>query len=181
MTEAKAIKLCIQRRDTAGFEYLVKHYRCQAYTHAYGFMGNPEDAADACQDAFKKAFVSITRLDQLDRFYPWFYRILKNHCLNLLSRKKTASTHQEMLANQTLLNTATTPRGEVERRESSDRVEETLATLKEEFREILVLKYYSEFNYAQIADTLQIPRGTVMSRLYHARTAFKNALEQLNS
>jgi len=177
MNEVKAIKLCIQHRNTAGFEFLVKNYRSQAFAHAFGFMGNREDAADACQDAFKKAFVSIVQLDQLDRFYPWFYCILRNHCFNLLSRKKTAATHSDLLENQARQNTSSTPRKELEHKEENDRVQSTLASLKEDFREILVLKYFSDFNYQQISETLQIPRGTVMSRLYHARTAFKNQLE----
>lgn len=180
MNEAQAINLCIQHRNTAGFEFLVKNYRSQAFAHAYGFMGNREDAADACQDAFKKAFVSITRLDQLDRFYPWFYCILRNHCFNLLRRKKTAATSYDMLEKQTQQKDSTTPRHEIENSEDRLLVQEALASLKEEFREVLVLKYFSAFNYEQISETLQIPRGTVMSRLYHARTAFKNKLERLN-
>lgn len=180
MNETKAIALCIQHRNTAGFEFLVKNFRSQAYAHAFGFMGNREDAADACQDAFNKAFVSITQLDHLDRFYPWFYCILRNHCFNLLSRKKTAVKNYEMLKGQALQPSSSTPRKELEHREENDRVQEVLTSLKEEFREILVLKYFSDFNYDQISETLKIPRGTVMSRLYHARTAFKNKLEKSN-
>ncbi len=180
MNEAKAINLCIQHRDTGGFEFLVKNYRKQAYVHAYGFMGNREDAADACQGAFKKAFVSITQLNRLDRFYPWFYCILRNHCFNQLSRKKTVAANYGLLETQASQNTSSTPRNDLQHQEDSNLVQAALALIKEDFREILVLKYYSEFNYAQISETLQIPRGTVMSRLYHARTAFKNQLELLN-
>jgi DNA-directed RNA polymerase specialized sigma24 family protein len=62
MNETKAIDLCIQHRNTVGFEFLVENYRSQAYAHAFGFMGNWEDAADACQDAFRNYFVSINLL-----------------------------------------------------------------------------------------------------------------------
>ncbi len=180
MNEAKAIQLCIKRRHAVGFEFLVKCYRKQAFCHAYGIMGNREDAADACQDSFKKAFVSIPKLERLDRFYPWFYSILRNHCFNLLSRKKTVETHRDILETENAQRHSPTPRGELEHSEAIASIQAALATLKPDFREILVLKYYSEFNYHQISDTLQIPCGTVMSRLYHARTAFKNAVESLN-
>ncbi len=180
MNETKAIDLCIQHRNTAGFEFLVENYRSQAYAHAFGFMGNREDAADACQDAFRKAFVSITQLDHLDRFYPWFYCILKNHCFNLLSRKKTVAASSNLLETQVDNASNVTPRKALENKEEHDQLQDTLTSLKEEFREILILKYFSDFNYDQISETLQIPRGTVMSRLYHARTAFKNKLDKIH-
>jgi RNA polymerase sigma-70 factor (ECF subfamily) len=89
MNEKRAIELCVHRQDPLGFEFLVKKYRKEALYHAVSMMGNYEDAADACQESFSRAFSAIPRLQQLDFFYPWYYRILRNCCLNMLSRKKT--------------------------------------------------------------------------------------------
>ncbi|MCP5106940.1 MAG: hypothetical protein GY950_26385, partial [bacterium] len=87
MNEKRAIELCLCHHDPLGFEYLAKKYRKEALYHAVSIVGNYEDAADACQESFSRAFAAIPRLQQLDRFYPWFYRILRNCCFNMLSRR----------------------------------------------------------------------------------------------
>ena len=132
-------------------------------------LGNREDAADACQESFTSAFVAIRRLTQLTQFYPWFYRILRNCCLNFISRRKTAAGYRP--------EEAAAPAGPLEILESSDEKEhvwEVLRRLKPEFREILILKYVDSCSYANLAERLDIPRGTVMSRLYHARKSFRD-------
>ena len=89
MNEAQAIRLCLKHRDPAGFEFLVNKYRREAFFHAFALMGNREDAADACQESFRRAFTAIPGLASLDQFYPWFYSILRNCCLNMLGRRRT--------------------------------------------------------------------------------------------
>ncbi|MDE2740155.1 MAG: RNA polymerase sigma factor [Gemmatimonadota bacterium] len=173
MDEQTAIRLCLDQRDVRGFEFLFEKFRREAYVHAIALLGNREEAADACQDAFGKAFVAIRRLASLDAFYPWFYRILRNHCLNRIARRQTAAQYEERLAAET----ATThpvekPDFLLEAHEEQVQVWDALRRIKAEFREILVMKYIEGLNYDGIAQRLQIPRGTVMSRLYHARKAF---------
>ena len=63
MNEARAIKLCVKHRDPVGFEYLVRRYQRQAYSHAAVLLGNRDAAADACQESFARAFASLSRLD----------------------------------------------------------------------------------------------------------------------
>ena len=89
MDEAHAIQLCLKHQDPTGFEYLVKKYRREAFFHARTLLGDQDDAADACQESFTRAFIAIPRLNRLDAFYPWFYRILRNCCLNMIRKKKT--------------------------------------------------------------------------------------------
>ncbi len=72
MNEAQAIRLCLRHRDPVGFEFLVKNYRREAFFHAFALMGNQEDAADVCQESFRRAFTAIPKLVGLDQFYPWF-------------------------------------------------------------------------------------------------------------
>lgn len=62
MTEEKAIRLCLEDKDPLGFEFLVNQYKREAYFHAYALLKNEADAADACQDAFTKAFAAIPNL-----------------------------------------------------------------------------------------------------------------------
>lgn len=178
MTESNAIKLCLKHRDPAGFEFLVRQFRREAFYHAHALLGNEDDAADACQDAFSRAFAAMPRLKNLDHFYPWFYRILRNRCLNLLDRQRTRDryAHDQKEEAETTDKSdpqSANPRMELEATEERERVWAKLSELKPKHREILTLKYIHEFRYDQIAETLDIPRGTVMSRLYEARAAFR--------
>ena len=175
MNESYAIKLCLKHRDPAGFEFLVKKYRREAYFHARTILGNTEDAADACQESFTKAFIAIPKLTQLDAFYPWFYRILRNCCLNMIRKKKSADKyHTEERHHMRLADNKANPSATLEKKEDQRFIREILKQLSPEFREILVMKYLQDLCYAEISEYLGIPRGTVMSRLYYARKAFRD-------
>ena len=178
MTEQKAISLCLKHRDPAGFEFLVRRFQREAFYHAYALMANEADAADACQDAFASAFAAMPRLDALDRFYPWFYRILRNRCLNMLAREQTRNRYAASQSKESGSIVPSTPQSDIENREERERVWQQLRHLKPKHREILTLKYIHEFSYDEIAETLGIPRGTVMSRLYEARSAFRKRFER---
>jgi RNA polymerase sigma-70 factor (ECF subfamily) len=183
MNDARAIRLCLKFRDPSGFDFLVRKYRREAYGHALALLGNAEDAAEACQESFASAFGSMPRLDELTEFYPWFYRILRNRCLNMLSRRKTARDYAR--AEQGRLSDARLAEDSAEAAASSAQeraaVWRTLGQLKTDYREILALKYLKGYDYDTLAAVLRIPRGTVMSRLYHARKAFQAAYDSERS
>ena len=167
MNESTAIALC-RDRDPRGFEFLVKQYRREAYYHAVGFLGNSSEAEDACQESFARAYASIPRLKSLVAFYPWFYQILRNGCLNRIRARRQ---HEEVTDVEDAKND---PQLVVEGDDNKRDVWSALEQLKPEFREILILKHIHESSYADISELLDIPRGTVMSRLYHARRAFQH-------
>lgn len=177
MDEPRAIQLCLRHRDPIGFEFLVKKYRREAYFHASAILGNQEDALDACQDAFARAFAAIPRLESLTEFYPWFYRILRNRCLNLLARRHTSDRYRQAHApaDDAPPSADEEPRRALEREEERQRVRVALERLRPDHREILTLKYLQDCSYERISRLLGIPRGTVMSRLYHARLALRAA------
>ena len=174
MDEAKAIKLCIAHRDPAGFEFLVNRFRKEALFHAVTFLENYEDAADACQESFHKAFIAMKSVKKMDRFYPWFYVILKNHCLNLIRKKEKHAQGRAEIYRSGVRSPDTEPGRFLEREEETQKIWSIVRGLKTEYREILMMKYAMRKNYNEMAITLGIPRGTVMSRLYHARRAFKD-------
>jgi len=181
MNEEAAIRLCLKHHDPIGFEFLVKKYRREALYHARIFMKDQEDAADACQESFTKAFMAMPRMSQLDNFYPWFYRILKNCCLNMISRQNTVRKYQT-LKKQVKDNGVIyeNPHNLLEKTEEKKQVWQAIDALSVDFREILVMKYIQGLCYEEIANILAIPRGTVMSRLYHARIKFKAEFENIN-
>lgn len=177
MDETKAIELCLKHKDPTGFEQLVRMFRREAYMHAFGMLGNQDDAADACQDAFAKAFSAMPRVQSLNRFYPWFYSILRNYCLNLIARRKTAENFRKQEEEHAHVEAASPATIAIES-EEQHLVWEALWRLQPAHREILVLKYINGKRYDEIAELLNIPRGTVMSRLFHARIAFRDAWER---
>lgn len=180
MDEQAAIQLCLTYQDPAGFEYLVRKYRREAFFHAISFLGNQDDAADACQESFIRAYRAMPRMKELDAFYPWFYRILRNYCFNTLQRKKTALKYQkEQKAHPDKDRDDAHPGTIYEQEEEKQLVLQTLDKLNPEFKEILTLKYLNEYSYEEITKTLEIPRGTVMSRLYYARKAFQKEYVKL--
>lgn len=180
MDEQRAIQLCLKHRDPAGFEFLVQKYRREAFFHAFSFLGNQEDARDVCQDSFASAFAAIPRLEALTEFYPWFYRILRNRCLNFIARRQTsrryAASHAMGFESGDERETPGPP-AVLEREEAQQQLRAALAALPPHQREILTLKYLQDRSYADIARLLGIPRGTVMSRLYHARVALRDACD----
>ena len=174
MNEAQAIRLCLKHRDPAGFEFLVNKYRREAFFHAFALMGNREDAADACQESFRRAFTAIPGLASLDQFYPWFYSILRNCCLNMLGRRRTIMNYaRENRSSGPGTGTSADPASILAKKEEAAAVHRALDSLNPEAREILSLKYIQGNSYDEITRLLDIPRGTVMSRLFHARKAFR--------
>jgi RNA polymerase sigma-70 factor (ECF subfamily) len=159
MDDRAIIERCLTGEKDA-FRFLVERYQSQAAGHALAILGSREDALDATQDAFIDAFRSLGKFDRTRRFYPWFYVLLRNRCYKMIAkRRETESIEEaEILA----------PRGGVSGEERIA-LERALGSLSREDREIVTLKYLDGFSYDEIAELLEIPRGTVMSRLFYAR------------
>ncbi len=178
MKETQAINLCIEYRDPTGFEFLVKKYRKISFYAAFSILQNKEDAYDACQDAFEKAFKRILSLNYLDQFYPWFYVILKNTCLNMIARQKVKQAHVNTITFLNGLKNETSADNLILENQEQQRVVQVLSKIKSEFKEILILKFFEEKSYQEIATILKIKKGTVMSRLYYAKKAFAKVFEE---
>lgn len=159
MDDATAIEKC-QNGEKDAFRFLVESYQKQAARHAVAILGSCEDAPDAVQEAFIDAYQSLGDFDKTRRFYPWFYVLLRNRCLKMTARRKRTENLEEteILAPQPGVS-----------REERLTLEAALLALGKEDREIIALKYLDGLSYQEIADFLKIPRGTVMSRLFHAR------------
>jgi RNA polymerase sigma-70 factor (ECF subfamily) len=159
MDDTMAIEKCLQGEKDA-FRFLVERYQSQAAAHAVAIFGNKDDALDAVQEAFVDAYQALKNFDRSRRFYPWFYVLLRNRCFKLMakSRKTESIEETEILAPQ-----ADLPY------EERLALERALLALSAEDREIIILKYLDGLSYDEIAENLDIPKGTVMSRLFYAR------------
>jgi RNA polymerase sigma-70 factor (ECF subfamily) len=168
--------------DKRAFEEIVRHFKQEAYLVAYGFLGNREDARDLSQDAFVRAYQARDRFDADKPFYPWFYRILKNLCLNYMKRRgrKHESLYQEdQPARERFRADTPTPLESLEASERRYLLKVAMARLSVEHREVILLKNFKGCSYAEIAELLEIPVGTVMSRLYYARKMLKDIVLEL--
>ena len=170
-----------QNGDRQAFGYLVKKYMQRAYYIALGFIGSHESAHDLSQEAFVRAFKAIKRFDPDKRFFTWYYQILRNLCLNFNRDKaRHARPFSEMNEHEIQrIPDAVDSSHLFERNETQKLVWEALNTIKPRDREIIVLKDLQDFSYKEIAEMLEIPIGTVMSRLYYARAALKSRLERM--
>jgi len=164
------------------YESLVRHYMTDAYMVAYGFVGNREDARDLSQDAFIKAYQARERFDEDRPFYPWLYRIIKNHCLNFLKRAGRFSSslyYEDNPAQERYSSDDASPLEDLELNERKRMLRAAVDMLSEDHREIIMLKNFKGLAYQEISEVLEIPMGTVMSRLYYARNSLKEVIERL--
>jgi RNA polymerase sigma-70 factor (ECF subfamily) len=168
MDDSTAIRNC-QSGNLEAFRHLVERYQGQAIGHAIAILGNREDALDAIQDAFLDAFRVLRKFDVECRFYPWFYVILRNRCFKLAAGRK-----RESLGNseQTEILAATPSL----RPEETLLLEQMMLELKPEDRELITLKHLDGLSYDELAERLDVPLGTIMSRLYHARKKLRDKL-----
>ncbi|MEW5814308.1 MAG: RNA polymerase sigma factor [Spirochaetota bacterium] len=156
------------------FSTLVKSYSKRVYYAAFIFLHNVEDASDIVQEVFLRAYKHLEAFDCSRPLYPWLYRITKNLCLN---RLKSRGRSQASLP-ENLVSSGSTPESELFREEEAEKIRRALSRLSENQREIISLKHFENCSYAEIAEILSIPAGTVMSRLYNARLKLKEELVQ---
>lgn len=169
----------VKNGDSHAFQKLVDRLMKPAYFHALALLRNHDDAIEISQETFIKVWKTRKRIDPDRPLYPWFYTILKNLCLNLnrdQSRKKETAISN--LKYWTEPEGENNPSSEMVRKEENRLIEETLSKLDINDREIIVMKDLEGYSYKEIAELLDIPAGTVMSRLYTARKRFKNQMEE---
>ena len=166
MDDAEAIKRC-QQGDREAFRHLVETYQKRAVAHAVAILFDRDDAEDAVQEAFIDAFRAIGTFDTSRTFYEWFYVLLRNRCYKMTAKRRPAENIDDvqLLAAES---------GAVD--DTRLVIEKALHSLTREEREIVSLKYFSGLSYDELATHLQIPRGTVMSRLFYARQRLQGKL-----
>lgn len=163
----------MQRGDAEAFGRLVQRYMQRAHRVAVSLVGM-DDAMDLSQDAFVRAFRAADRIDPARPFFPWYYQILRRLCLNHLRDHKS---RRDKLHGMTpwLVGAAASreadrsPEARLQRQEERHRLHDAIESLSAKEREVFMLREYEEASYAEIAELVDIPIGTVMSRLYAAR------------
>jgi len=170
------------------FRLLVERYQRKVYMIAFGVVRNPDAALDVVQDVFVKVHRNLHRFKGDSSFYTWLYRITLNLCIDRKRRAARAKEvdyddaigHQEgFTSGPTLASVGIeSPGRAAQRKELVEHMDVALNTLSEEHRAILLMREVDGMSYEEIAESLEIPKGTVMSRLYHARKNFQKSLSR---
>ena len=161
--------------DLDAFEHLVRAHQDRIYNLAYRITGNHEDAADAAQDAFVRAYQALPRFRGEASFSTWVYRIATNAALDLVRRRPQVPP-VELPADQA---SSDDPAAEAHRREVNRRVHAAVGRLPDEYRAVVVLRDLQGLAYDEIANVLHVPIGTVRSRLSRGREALRALLTDL--
>lgn len=181
MTDEKAVICAARAGDRAAFGALVNAYQRRAYAACYSMVGNREDALELAQESFVRAFRAMPHFDPAMPFYPWFYRILHNICLNHLRKRKRrgeSSLDAMMGSGFDMPAQGDGPASAAALGDVQERIHRAMAKIPPEQAEILRLRHLLELSYAEIAQWLKIPMGTVMSRLHAARQRLRHELEK---
>ena len=158
----------IKKGDMEAYEKLVKKYMKKAYNVALYYTKNPTDAWDISQQGFVNAWKGIKRFDTKSPFFPWLYAIIKNEALTRFKKEKKEEEKRESILP---LKSITSPEENLEKQEKTKKLNKALSKLDKEKKEIIYLRHYAEMSYREISEALDLPEGTIMSRLYYARKA----------
>ncbi|HEX2226135.1 MAG TPA: sigma-70 family RNA polymerase sigma factor [Candidatus Binatia bacterium] len=167
----------LQRGETEAFAILVERHQKNIFNLLYRMLGDYDDAAEVSQEAFLSAYRSIKSFRGDASFSTWLYRIAVNHANT--RRKTVALLHHRAARIESLETTtdgASDPADALERKEMRERVQAALNGLDAEDATIILLRDLQDVPYEAVADILDVPIGTVKSRLHRARRALKARL-----
>jgi RNA polymerase sigma-70 factor, ECF subfamily len=171
------------RGDKQAFGRLVDLHKRAVFGLCVRLLRDAEEARDAAQESFARAFGALGSYDAAQPFAPWLFRIARNHCLDVLRRRLPEARRldlddasEEGAARD--LADPDAPRGDdaIERRELAGALERAVASLPTNYREVVHLFHVEHLSYKEIAATLDVPIGTVMTWLHRARARLKDAL-----
>jgi RNA polymerase sigma-70 factor (ECF subfamily) len=175
-TEADWV-VAAQAGDRGAFAQLVDLYQRPVYSLAYRMLGNPADAEDAAQETFLKAYRSLSAFDRARPFSTWLLSIAAHHCIDRLRRKRMREVSLDALPPWRWLPAETVdPEHAAERADHASRIEALLDTLPPDYRVVVVLRYWHDLGYSEIADVLGDTESAVKSRLHRARRLLADAL-----
>lgn len=176
----------VKKGDHEAFEEVVTFYQNKVYQICYRMLGNAQEAEDIAQEAFIRAFVNIDSYDEEKKFSTWLYRIATNLTIDRLRKKKPdyyldaevkgtegLTMYSQLAAEQAL------PEEEVESLELQSYIQKEIMALPPKYRSVIALRYLDEMPLSEISDILNIPIGTVKTRIHRGREALRKRLRHV--
>ncbi|HLV33595.1 MAG TPA: sigma-70 family RNA polymerase sigma factor [Spirillospora sp.] len=161
------------------FAELVNTYQNAVYNLCYRMLGERTEAEDATQEAFLRAYLNIDRYDPARSFKTWVLSIASNHCIDRLRKRRLTwlSLDEPLPPNIHLSSDEPEPEQAAVHNERSQAIQTLLSTLSSEYRAAVVLRYWYDYSYAEIADILDTTESAIKSRLFRARQSLADRLE----
>lgn len=184
----KELVALAQRGDADAFRELFDRYHRRVFAVAFGVVKNKQDALDIVQEAFIKVHKHIRNFQGTASFYTWLYRIAMNLSIDHVRKAKKGRDldyddkvrrdDENVAGDGAILPSMldANPRKTVLRRELADAIQEALDSLSPDHRAVILLREVEGLSYEEMARVLEVPKGTIMSRLFHARRNMQSAL-----
>jgi RNA polymerase sigma-70 factor, ECF subfamily len=175
----------LQAGDQTAFRVLFDRYNRRVFAVAFGVVKNPQDALDVVQEAFIKVHKHIGGFQGSSSFYTWLYRIAMNLAIDHVRRSRKIVEFDDSVKREDAAGDGTllprmvheNPSKTAIQKELSQRIEAALSELPEYHRAVIVLREVEGMSYEEMAQVLKVPKGTIMSRLFHARRKMQERLE----
>ena len=178
-----------QAGDRRAFQALYQRYERKVFAVAFGFLRNQEDALDVLQEAFIKVHRYLPNFEGQSSFYTWLYRIVANLCIDHLRRsgrkrdvefddRLRHDGQNESSANLGSLTALGDPSAAVKNKEILAAVQDSLGKLSDKHRAVIVMRELQGMSYEEMAQAMKCSKGTIMSRLFHARRNMQKLLRE---
>lgn len=178
MTTERALVEAARAGEHSAFAQLVELYQRPVYNLAFRMLGNPRDAEDASQESFLKAFRALDRYDCRRSFSTWLLAVTAHHCIDRLRRRRLKLVSLDALPPWRWVPVDTVdPEHSAQKSDRQDLIGRLLEGLPDDYRLVLVLRYWHDLGYAEIADMLGDTESAVKSRLHRARRQMAARLE----
>ncbi len=167
----KDILLKAQKGDPQAFAHIVESYQRPVYNLCYRMLGNQQEAEDAAQETFIRAYNNLNRFDANRKFINWVLTIASNHCIDRLRKRRVhvSSLEEEPYVEKIPLPETNDPHRSAERSEAAAQVQQWINQLSPDYRTPIVLLYWYGYSYEEIANAMNISTPAVKSRLHRAR------------
>ena len=185
--DKKLIDLALSGEETA-FKALLEKYRNLVFSIMLKMVRNKQEAEDLTQEAFMKAFVSLSSFNDEFAFSTWLMKIASNNCIDFLRKKKlkTYSIHEPIQYKDEKIEVEIpdkdpSPERTLIQSEKSKMIEKTINDLPERYRYVIILRHKEEKSYEEIAEIMNLPLGTVKAQIFRAREILNKRLKEVLS
>lgn len=177
ISDAKTVNLVL-KGDIEKYELIVKKYEDPLLRYASTILSSDDDAKDAVQTSFIKAYRNLNSYNSRLKFSSWIYRIVHNESLNMIKKNKKYITTNKDLIMKLIPSDELTEIEKLNKKEISKMVMNNIDQLPLNYKEALTLYYLQEKSYQEISDILRIPLNTVKTRLRRSKNALKQLIER---
>lgn len=176
----------VLKGDQDAFEEIVTLFQHRLYHVCFRMLSNRQEAEDIAQEAFVRAYINIHTFDQKRKFSTWIFRIATNLCIDRIRKKKpdyyldanVPGTEGLTMYSQ-IEAPGELPEDEVARMETQERIQYEISQLSDRYRSVIVLRYIEELPLQEISDILELPLGTVKTRVHRGRAALRKQMDDL--